>query len=100
MALTANQDIPKKQEVKESWTVRSLFPFSGIAKSLTKSFHNPFDVLLGYLVLILGISELIGRDISLFFWILTISILVADIFERRSGILTNSKEVNNKKDKK
>lgn len=92
MALTSSQDIPEKPKVSEPWTIRRLFSFSGIAKSFTKIFVNPLDVLLGYLVFILGIAELIGRDTSWFLWVFAILILAASIFERHTGTLTDTKK--------
>lgn len=87
MALTEKQDIPNKPEVREPWTFKRLFPFSGAVSSIAKAFGNPFDVLLGYLVFIIGIAELIGRRVSWFFLALTVLILVADVFERHGFLL-------------
>ena len=92
MALTNQQDIPNKPEVREPWTFKRLFPFSGAVTSFAKVFVNPFDVLLGYLVFVLGIAELLGRHTSWFFWALTVLILIADIIERRTGILSDTKK--------
>ena len=92
MALTSHQDIPEKPKVAEPWTFRRLFPFSGVATSLTKVFASPLDVLLGYLVFIIGIAELTGRDTSWFLWVLTVLILVSSILERHIGILSDSKK--------
>ena len=83
MALTEYQDIPKKPEVKEPWTIKRLLPFASVTSSIAKVFASPLDILLGYLVFILGIAELIGRNVSWFIWVFTVLILAADIFERR-----------------
>lgn len=88
MSLTSMQDIPNKPEVREPWTFRRLFSFGAIT-TLAKVFSNPFDVLLGYLVFILGIAELFGRRVSWFMWVFTILILLADILERHIELLTN-----------
>ena len=91
MALTSQQDIPNKPIAQEPWTFKRLFPFAGAVTTLTKVFINPFDVLLGYLVLILGIAELLGRHISWFFWAFTTLILLSDLLERYLGIPSDTK---------
>ncbi len=91
MALTSHQDIPEKPKVNEPWTFRRLFPLAGVASSLTKSFTSPLDVLLGYLVFVLGLAELLGREVSWFLWVFSILILAANIFERHTGILSDNK---------
>lgn len=92
MALTSEQNIPSKPEVHEPWTFRRLFTFAGAVTALTKSFVNPLDVLLGYLVFILGISELIGNRVSWFFWVLTLLILLCCVLERHTGLLSDAKK--------
>lgn len=83
MALTNQQDIPEKPRASEPWTFRRLFPFKGAISVFTKTFTNPFDMLLGYLVVILSIAEVFGRRVSWFIWILTFLIFIADLAERR-----------------
>lgn len=90
MALTNQQNIPDKPVVREPWTFRRLFSF-GAVTTLAKVFVNPFDILLGYLVLILGIAELAGRQVSWFLWAFTILILISDILERHMGTSSNTK---------
>ena len=82
MGIAQNQDVPKVKEVEQPWTFKRLFPFGGVVTSFTKVFVNPFDVLLGYLVFILGIAELFGRQVSWFMWVFATLILLADVFER------------------
>jgi len=82
MTLTSQQNIPEKPKASEPWTLKRLFPFSAMLTPLAKTFVNPLDVLLGYLVLIVGLAELLGRNISWFFWVFIILILTADIYER------------------
>jgi hypothetical protein len=91
MGVASQQDIPNRPEVSEPWTIKRLFPFSGTVTTIAKVFVNPLDVFLAYLVFVLGIAELLGREVSLFMWLLTILILAADIFERQTGKLTDSK---------
>ena len=95
MGLAANQEIEKKPEVHEPWSVRRLFPFAAVSSAITKTFTNPFDILLGYLVFILGIVELIGRHVSWVFWGIVVLILIADVAERHIDFL--SKKEDNKK---
>lgn len=90
MALTADQDIPNKPEVREPWSFRRLFSF-GAANTLAKVFTNPFDILLGFLVLIVGITELLGRRISWPMWVFIILILLCNLLERHSSIIFNIK---------
>ena len=90
--LTNQQDIPNKSETREPWTLRRLFPFGGAITTLTKVFINPFDVILVYLVLVLGIAELAGRQTSWFIWGFTTLVLATDIFERYTGIPSDSKK--------
>lgn len=81
MAITNQQNIPSKQEKSEPWEFKRLLSF-GIGKDITKLFVSPFEILLGYLIFIFGISELISNTVSLLFWILIIAILGIVIFER------------------
>lgn len=86
MAIASEQDIPNRPaEQSEQWTFRRLFPFSGAVSSLTKAFANPFDVLLGYMVLVGGAAELIGHPMSWYFWVFAVLILISDLLERRTG---------------
>ena len=77
MGLTANQKIEKKPEEKSEWSVRKLFPFAAMASTLSKVFVNPFEVLAGVMVLVAGIGELFGRNISWLFYVILILVLAA-----------------------
>ena len=96
MGIAADHELPNKPQQEEKWSFRRLFPLSGVVNSFTKSFSNPFDVLLGYLVLILGIAEIIGRKVSWMMWVFAVLILLADLLERHKMELSEPK----KKDKK
>lgn len=97
MALTSQQTIPEKpKQPEQPWTIKRLFPLAAMA-SITKVFKNPYDVLLGYLVLILGISELLGRHTSWYAWAFTFFLLFAS-FSEGTPIDVNTKE--EKKDAK
>lgn len=80
MALTNEQSIPDRPVVKEPWTVRRLFPLSVIT-SISKVFTNPLEILLAFLIIVLGIAELIGRHVSWFYFVLTILILTANVLK-------------------
>mgnify|MGYP001607587443 CR=1 FL=1 len=83
MALTEKQDIPEKpKETQEPWSFRRLFPFKATVSSLTKSFTTPFSILLVFQILIIGVSELIGKQVSSRMYILATFILIADMVER------------------
>ena len=83
MGLTKNQDYPnsKEQEARE-WTVRKLFPFSGAAANLSKTFINPFDVLLGFLTLVLGVVTVLGKPVDSMMWVFAILLLMSATIER------------------
>ncbi len=99
MALTNEQDIPEKPKVKEPWTKRRLFPFAGGISSLTKIFVNPFDVMLGYLVFILGAVELFGRHVSWAFWLFTILILFISFIEKyRKEVVDSNEKIKDKEE--
>lgn len=88
MGLTSGQDIPEKKIEHEPWSFKRLFPFIGATTALTKAFTNPFDLLLGYLVFIIGITELIGGQISFDISVITILVLGAAFFERHIDIIS------------
>lgn len=84
MALTNDQDIPEKpKQIPEPWTFQRLFPLKATVSALTKSFTTPFDILLVFQILIIGTSELIGRQVSWMLYLLTALILIADVVERQ-----------------
>ena len=91
MGLAQNQEVPNKPEVREPWTIKRLFSF-GAVTTLAKVFVNPLDILFGYLVFILGIAELFGRQVSWFIWAFTVMMLIAIVFERHFGTPTNIKK--------
>lgn len=97
MALTSQQQIPKRPEEKQEWTFRRLFGLGGAATAVSKVFTNPFDVLLGYLLLIAGVVELLGRHVSWFFWVIIILILFVDLLERRRDVVEPKKTKEEKK---
>lgn len=90
MALTEQQNIPEKPRVSEPWTFKRLFSL-GAVTTITKTFTNPFDILLGFLILTSGIIEIIGQHISWLLFALNILILLAALFERHANLLSNTK---------
>jgi len=93
MAIASQQDIPNKPKANETWTFKRLFSFGAIT-TLAKVFVNPFDVLLGFIILVIGLVELLDRHVSWGFYTLAILILIASIFERHIGLLKNNSKTN------
>lgn len=92
MALTNEQKIPDKpKQPDQPWTFKRLFPLSAIT-SITKVFKNPYDVLLGYLVLILGIAELLGRHTSWYAWVFAFLLLFASFTEGQPADVKEEKK--------
>lgn len=84
MPLTFQQEIKEKPKApQEPWSFNKLFPLKATVSSLTKSFSTPLDILLFFLILIIGISELIGGEVSWMLYTLTVFILVANVVERQ-----------------
>lgn len=96
MALTQNQNLPNKPENAQEWTFKKLFG-GGAVSAVSKVFTNPFDVLLGYLILVVGVAELIGRHISWYLWVLITLLLFIDLLERRRDTLTHGEPKKGKK---
>jgi len=90
MGLTLQQDISNKPEVREPWSFRRLLSF-GAATTLAKVFGNPLDVLLGFIILVIGLVELFGRHVSWGFYTLAILILVSALFERHVNLFLDTK---------
>ena len=98
MALTAQQDIPNKPKGdSEPWTVRRLFPLAALTSAISKTFVNPFDILLSFSILVIGIAELIGRHVELGFWVLVILLVIADLLERHLNRFLGTQKVTKKK---
>jgi hypothetical protein len=93
MGIAERQVVPERKIESEPWTVKRLFPFAGAVTTLSKVFTNPFDVLLAYLIFVLGLSELIGHRVSWMMWVFTTLILTAALLERHKAVpLVESKE--------
>jgi hypothetical protein len=81
MGLASAQQLPNKETPESKWTFKKLLSPGAVA-ALTKIFVNPLEVILGYMILISGFSVLIGRNISPYFFVLTIFVLAAVVYER------------------
>ena len=81
MALTADQDLPTKPQEKAEWTFKRIFSPAALSV-LAKVFVNPFDIILGFLVVVISIAEMTDKDLSHFFWVLTAGVLVVSAAER------------------
>lgn len=92
MGLATNLDLSNKPEQKTEWSFRRVFPFASAAKLLAKNFINVFDVLLSFVLLVLGVGELFGQEMSLSLYLITLPLLVAGFLERyRQDKLTTKK---------
>lgn len=103
MAITSEQDIPKKPIPNEPWTFRKLFSSGGKATTtLAKVFVTPSQVLLAVLVLTLVAIELLERQATLGFQAFTFLVLIAVFFEQHKDLFFESvvEEQKHKKDNK
>jgi hypothetical protein len=82
MALTNQQDIPNKPTVSEPWTFKKLLSFNAAVTNLSKVFVNPLEVLLGFVVLVIGLAILFGRTVPVLFYGLALGFLFETTYER------------------
>ena len=92
MGLASEQELALQKTEESGWTVRKLFPFAAATGAFAKTFINVFDVLLGFVIVTLGIGELLGRDISWGLYALTIPLLVAAFAERHFEDIKGAKK--------
>lgn len=85
MGLARNQELPKQETPTSEWSFRRLFG-SGAASAITKTFTNPFDILLGILILTACLTQLFGRHVSWFFWVLIVIVLLVSVAERNRPV--------------
>lgn len=82
MGLANEQRIDKKpEEAASKWTFKKIFSASPIT-TLTRNFVDPLEVLLGYLILVLGVAVVCDRHIPVMFYVLTVLMLLVLIFDR------------------
>ena len=92
MPLAADQELPvKPKEKSEPWTTRRLFPLTAAVSAFSKTFTNPFDVMVGFLIFIIGSSELFGRDVSWMLYVFTAFLLLVDLGVRKESTTTENK---------
>lgn len=77
MGLATEQDIKTKPQEKTSWSFRQLFPVKAMATAISKTMTSLFDFILAYLVVVISLTELLGRRVSWFMWIFTVLVFLA-----------------------
>ena len=82
MGIAIEQDTPLKPQEKSTWSRRALFPAKAVASALGKQFTSPFEILSGFLIVVVSIAELIGRQVSWLFWVLLFFVVSAAFVER------------------
>lgn len=81
MGLANEQDIANRPEEKSSWSFRQLFPVKAMANAISKTMTSLFDFILAYLIMVISITELLGRRVSWFMWVFTVLIFLAVLSE-------------------
>lgn len=90
MGMTQTQDIPIQKQEQSTWSTRRLFPFTALSNAFVKTFINVYDVLLGFSLLIIGITEVLNRNVSWIFYIVVIVLIAASLYERHQSRLVES----------
>lgn len=93
MPLTTREGLPTQTVEKREWTMRPLFPFAKAVDAVTKLFVNPYDILLGFIILVIGAAQLMGRHVAWGFYLIAILILAATIFERHPNLFNPTQNV-------
>lgn len=88
--MTSQQKIPERPKEKSEWSVRNLFQLKAVSSAVIKTFTNVYDVLLGFSILVVGLSEIIGHGVSWFFYIIVILLILMSFSERRESELDES----------
>jgi len=83
MGMAEKQNLPKREEVTQTWTFKRLFQLNATVSAVTKIFNNPFDVLLVFLIIIASVGELIGDKVSWPFWVFSALMLYASFEEHQ-----------------
>lgn len=92
MGLASKQELPPLKKESAPWSIRHLLSSAPIVASFTKSFSNPFEWLLAYMLLIIGAGELLGRHISWIFYVLTLSLFLAALIIHLGVVPPHEKE--------
>lgn len=93
MGMASEQEVPTVKTEKSEWSTRRLFPMANVTSAFAKTFINVFDVLLGFTIFIIGLCELANREVSWFFYILAVLLIVCALVERRAGTVESPKDV-------
>ena len=92
--MTEQQQLDNRpQEEPRTWTRRSLFPFASATKLIEKVFVNPFDIMVGYMVFVIGLAFIVGREISVIVFLLTSLLLLASVAERHIDAILGEKKL-------
>lgn len=82
--MASEQELPLQKKENNEWSTRRLFPFADVTKTFAKTFTSVFEVLLGLAVLTIGVSEILNREVSWLFYILTVLLTFVSFIERRA----------------
>ena len=94
MAIASEQNIPNKPTKSEPWTLKRLFPLSTI-NSISKVFASPLEVLLGFVIFVMGVAILFWQLVPVLFYFLAACLLASVVYER----MNRPPEVKTKKEK-
>lgn len=75
-------ELPTKPREKSPWSMTKLFPFASAVSTVTKQFTSPFDILLGFSILVAGIIEVTGNHASWLLYVVIILLVIGALFER------------------
>jgi len=71
-------------EKKEGWSIRKLLSSGGSIGKVVSSF-NPFEFILFVMILIAGLAELLGKDVSTIWYVLIFVLLFLGFIQRNSS---------------
>jgi hypothetical protein len=91
MGIAKEQEAPLQKIEETKWSTRRLFPFADVAKSFTKNFTSVFDVLLGVTVVMIGVAEILDRNVSFMFYLLAI-VLIISAYSDKHAVAQDDKE--------
>jgi len=88
MGLTSQQQLPDQKKDQIKWSFKTLFDnFSPIAKM----FSTPVSICLLLSVIFIGTAELLGRDVPIYFYLLSLVMLLLASAEKQD---TKNKKTN------
>jgi len=80
--LTNDLKLPSNtSEQPQGWSIRRLLSLGGSVGKVVATF-NPFEFVFFVMILISGFAELIGRDVSWFWYVLTVLVLLVVLWQR------------------